>query len=122
MAALVAMLATAPPAAAALERACGLDPSLCAGKPCWRSRGDDRVRYQNRERLPDGVDTMQLHAGVAGKARISAKAKGAALDLPALPLALPARVQLQRQNGPCWEATYTTTQRNDGRRFKASSP
>jgi len=95
---------------------------LCAGKPCWRSQGADRIRYRSPGRLPDGVDTLKLQAGATGKARVDLKAKGSALETPSLPLGLPARVQLQSEHGTCWEATYTSAQRNDGARFKAASP
>jgi hypothetical protein len=35
------------------------------------------------------------------------KAKGPHLALPAFPLALPLRVQLQSTNGGCWETTFS---------------
>ena len=95
---------------------------VCGGKPCWWSQGADKLRYRNGARQPDGVDTLKLRAGPDGKARVDARAKGATLEPPALPLALPARVQLQTTHGPCWEAVYATAQRNDAARFKASSP
>jgi hypothetical protein len=52
------------------------------------------------------------------------KGKGAALRLPALPLTLPARVQLVVREGTsldCWEATYSDELVNESERFKAKS-
>ena len=54
---------------------------------------------------------------------VQAKAKGANLRLPALPLALPLRVQMQRRGGACWEATYSSVGvvTNDAVQFKGKS-
>ena len=50
----------------------------------------------------------QLKAGEAGKASAHVVGKGATLRLPGLPLAVPLRVQLQRNGGPFWEAVYSS--------------
>jgi len=42
----------------------------------------------------------QLKAGEAGKASAHVVGEGATLRLPGLPLAVPLRVQLQRNGGP----------------------
>jgi len=41
--------------------------------------------------------------------------------VPALPLGLPMRVQLQVQGGVCVESTFTTAIGNDGGSFRARS-
>jgi hypothetical protein len=64
---------------------------------------------------------LTLKAGAAGKARVGVVAKQANLPpLPALPLALPVRVQLQSQSGVCWEAVFAAAgvQKNDGTTFR----
>jgi hypothetical protein len=66
---------------------------------------------------------MLLKPGANKKAKIAVTAKGKNLALPSLPLALPARVQVQTTNGGCWEATYSTkgAKKNTARRFKAKA-
>ncbi len=57
----------------------------------------------------DGVEKLQLKEGsIAGKAQIQLKAKGSALDDPALPFSQPVTVQLHNaESGLCWEAVYS---------------
>ena len=95
----------------------------CLGKPCWRRSGTSRFGYQDGAGTPDGIDKISLGAGVAGKAKITARAHGSLLSVPALPLALPAIVQLQAAHGPCWEATFTSAgaSANDPTRFSGRS-
>ena len=50
-----------------------------------------------------------------------ANLSGRPFGLPSLPLALPLRVQVQGQDGACWEATYSTADINDPTFFKATS-
>lgn len=59
-------------------------------------------------------------SGVNGKVRVTVCGKGANRTPPALPLALPARVQLQAQNGQCWEARFDElgASKNDARLFE----
>jgi len=80
---------------------------LCAKKPCWKARkhGFD---YANRSAAPNGLRSITLREGAAGKARIVLSGKGAALPLPDLTtLTGPLDVQLQRPNGgPCFGARY----------------
>jgi hypothetical protein len=54
--------------------------------------------------------------GVANKAKIQLKGQGPALSPPALPLALPLRVQLVSAGGQCWESVFSAAGagRNDG--------
>jgi len=46
---------------------------------------------------------------------------GAALAIPALPLALPLRVQMQASNGACFAATLSSLLQNTPERFRAES-
>jgi cysteine-rich repeat protein len=86
---------------------------MCAGHPCWKAVAQG-FAYDDPERTPAGLDTIALEAGGAGDARIAVTGKGASLVPPPLPLALPARVQLQATNGSCWEATFSAASKNDG--------
>ncbi len=54
----------------------------------------------------DGITSIKLKPGLAGRAQIAVKGKGASLDTPLLPLAPPTRVQLQVVDGVCFEATF----------------
>ena len=70
-----------------------------------------------------------MHAGPAGRARISARGTGVnlsnrpALNLPTPPLSLPLRVQLQATTGRCWEATYSSAgvRKNAAGQFKGKA-
>ena len=81
--------------------------------------GKTSIRYRDPAATPDGVTALTLGAGAQGKASIAAKGKGANLGLPFLPLPLPLRVQLQSGSAACFEATFSTSARNDAKAFKA---
>ena len=90
-------------------------------RPCWRASRNG-FRYVDRDLTPSGIQQLVLRAGAAGKAQIGLKGKGALLDTPDLPISsLPIRVQLVSSDGQCWEATYSTTFRNQDDRLKAKS-
>jgi hypothetical protein len=92
--------------------------------PCWKGLGTPvgttGFKYNNPARTPDGITSIVLKPGALnrkgiGTAHISVNGKGPNLltrptgvpGLPALPLTLPQRVQLQASSGRCWEATYS---------------
>jgi hypothetical protein len=93
---------------------------VCNGRPCWTAtrRG---FAFRDRDPTPEGLSRLSLRAGRGGRGRIVAEGRGAALALPALPLAVDPRttMQLRSSAGACWESTYTRTRRNDERRFTA---
>ena len=97
----------------------------CAGRPCWRALGKPPgargFRFRDRDRLFAGVDLIRIKPGVAGKAKVVVRGKGANLRLPALPLALPLRVQLQASSGACFEATFSSALQNSTELFRAKS-
>lgn len=83
-------------------------------KPCWKTTISGgalkKYTYQDKLLTPVGLSDVQLTVGIAGKAQISVKGKGAFLQPPALPLTLPVTVQLMNtQTAACWGATFTTT-------------
>jgi cysteine-rich repeat protein len=92
----------------------------CSSPPCWQGLGGRGVAYEDRAASPHGVKRLRLQAG-GTDARIALKGTGGHLSLPDLPLPLPLRVQLERKDGACWDATYgqAGTSRNDARRFEA---
>ncbi len=80
---------------------------VCLEKPCWTAKSG-AFGYKNNLRTPQGIGKLDLKTGVAGKAKIGAKGKGALLQMPSLGgLVPPLRVQLVRPGGPCWEASYS---------------
>jgi len=91
----------------------------CAGKPCWKAT-THRLRYRNKALTPDGLSTIVLRTGKAG--RIIVKGKGSNLALPTLPLTAPVSVQLWRTDGDsCWESTIATPLANSSTRFRGRS-
>jgi YVTN family beta-propeller protein len=98
----------------------------CGTKPCWKQLGPPTLgkgyKYKDVDGLPHDVDSMTLKAGLDGKAKMSLKAKGSNIPLPALGfLALPLTTQLQSRNGQCYEATTTTPSVNTTALFKAKA-
>lgn len=101
---------------------------LCDGSPCWRPMGTSGLKYKNRARTPDGIDSILMKGSSDGRLRIVLRAKGANLSnrspaLPMPPLALPLQLQFQQAGGACWEAGYTGARvmRNGAGRFVARS-
>jgi cysteine-rich repeat protein len=92
----------------------------CGARPCWRPTAKG-FAYTNKAGTPQGVASIALVSGVDGKAKITVKGKGALLSLPAPPFDLPLRVQLQIENGACFETRHdaTSVQRNVAGTFQA---
>jgi hypothetical protein len=94
----------------------------CGSRPCWRpiSAG---FEYRNGRATPDGFTKILLISGGNGEASVIVKGRGDRLHLPAIPLAPPMSVQLQQEDGPCWEATYERpgVRLNQGGIFRAAA-
>ena len=89
-------------------------------RDCWEVNGT-KVGYSDPFGTPDGLKTIRFLAGSAGKARIRLTAKGEDMKMPAFPLGLPIRAQLQSANGECWEAAYATATTSSPTKLKARS-
>jgi hypothetical protein len=68
-------------------------------------------RYKDANASADGVAVVSLKSGLDGKASVKVKGKGVHLSdrphgIPAAPLTLPLRVQLQGTNGFCVETRH----------------
>jgi hypothetical protein len=96
---------------------------ICAGKPCWSASGTSGFRYTDKNAASGGLRRLTVKSSKKGEANLNAQARGAGLQFPALPLQLPVRVQLQRQGGDCWEATYSGAHasKNDEYQFKGKA-
>jgi cysteine-rich repeat protein len=97
-----------------------LPGGTCSARDCWRELGRG-FKYRSRTGNGDGVRSVDLFAGDAGKARAGVVAKGARLTIPTLPLSPPVMVQLHNDFGACWGAVYSIPVKNDDSRFKAKS-
>jgi hypothetical protein len=96
---------------------------FCNNRACWKTLNIKGFAYKDPERTPNGVDKVVLKAGLVGKAKTQIKGKGPNLPALPLPLTLPATVQLQSENGTCFEGVFTTAgqQINDTLQFKGKA-
>ncbi|MBX3025297.1 hypothetical protein KF840_10340 [bacterium] len=79
-------------------------------------------RYVDRTRARDGIQSIRLKAGAAGKTKLRLYGSGLGLDLAGagLPFDQQSRVTAQLSNGStCWEAVFTTNRKSSSTRFKA---
>jgi cysteine-rich repeat protein len=92
----------------------------CGTPPCWRSFGARGFEYADHVASPHGVRRLVL-ASRADGTKLTLRGSGPNLLAPDRFLPLPLRVQLEREDGACWEATYGASQvrRNDARWFEA---
>jgi hypothetical protein len=95
----------------------------CSGAPCWRAAGSRGYAYKDKSSESDGLKLLKLKSGAAGKAKVLAKATGANLAVPSLPLVTPVVIQLLVDDGltsECWQATFSDApKKNDAAKFKA---
>lgn len=95
----------------------------CGGAPCWKATGTTGYRYKDKVGDSDGLTLLSLKSGIAGKAKVLAKAAGTNLVLPSLPLVPPVVVQLLVDDGmtsQCWQTTFADPPtKNDAAKFKA---
>ena len=96
---------------------------VCGTKQCWKVLGIKGFSYKDSQRTPNGVDKVSLKAGISAKAKVQLKGKGPNLPALPLPLTLPARVQLQSENGTCFEGTFSAAgqQLNDATQFQGKA-
>jgi hypothetical protein len=97
----------------------------CSGVPCWKALGVSGFRYLDKAGTSDGITSLLLKAGSAGRAKIQAKGRGANLGTPSFILSLPVTIQLVVDDGSgteCWQTTFTSAKINGGARFIAKGP
>lgn len=105
-----------------------------SGKPCWKPLGRlvaTGFKYQDNVLTPNGLLSVVLKQGTAGKARITITGRGTALPIPSqlatgqhLRQDAGVTVQLSKTDGgACWQAVYTAPAvRNDSHQFKDALP
>ncbi len=106
-----------------------LPGGICGNQPCWKTIGQPAApkgfKYKNKPGAPNGLTSVQLQAGTAGKAKLQVQGKGTNLALPTLGLTLPVTVQLIIDDGvssACWQTEFATAQKNTPALFKAKGP
>ena len=112
----------ASPAAQPLLAAEAPADSTCAVEECWEVYAANTVYlYVDGRHVVGGLSLLKLKSPPGGT-NLQAKGGGALLGLPPLPLTPPVRVQLHNSDtATCWEASYESATRNDGRVFKADA-
>jgi cysteine-rich repeat protein/parallel beta-helix repeat protein len=99
-------------------------PLLSARAPAgsnWQAAGSG-FSYRSSTQTPDGLSTLKLKPGAVGSTKIIVKGKGVDLDPPSLAgLTTPVTVQLRRDTGGCWGATFSSPITSTGALFKSKS-
>jgi hypothetical protein len=86
----------------------------------WSATGSGNLKFKDPSGTTLGIQKINIKFS---KPLISVKAKGSALNLPALPLSTPVTAQLVNlDNGLCWESTFPSFTASDGGKFKAKLP
>jgi hypothetical protein len=81
----------------------------CSGKPCWKVTSNS-IQYKDKLASSNGLKSIKIKSGAAGKTLAKVQAKTANFAMPTLPLnqTSPVKVQLiNNTNSSCWEAKYT---------------
>lgn len=90
--------------------------------PPWAAAGSKGFKYKDNAGTAGGITKMKVKSGAVDKAKILVKGKGMALDDP-LPLTQPVLVQLQANNGQCWEHQFSAPEKtNSADQFKDKEP
>jgi hypothetical protein len=88
------------------------------GKPLWKKRGE-RATYRDPAAAAGGVRKVGQRGRRQG-AGFDVSARGAALELPLLPLQPPVVAQHRTREGACAEVAFATLSRNDAGRAKGA--
>jgi hypothetical protein len=98
----------------------------CAdGTSCWIAKGappgsKGYVYKDSQLLIPDGLKRVTLKPGIATKAKAKVSGRGSNLDLPSpMNINLPVIVQLQGENGICFDDTFRTAKTNSEDTLKA---
>jgi len=103
---------------------------VAADSSRWTALGDRGFKYIDTQARDDGVFSVKLNGGEAGKSKVLLKAKGSELPdlvpgtLPIPSGDFPVRAQLLNMaNGKCWESSYAEADamKNDDGQFNAKS-
>jgi len=104
----------------------------CDGSSCWKAVSQTGWQYKNGAGNSNGITKLSLKGGNAGKPKVQIAGAGPGLALPP-PFSAseffdqnPAVVVQLFSSNPanCWSSTFDTssTKKNDGQQFKATTP
>ncbi len=113
------------PATQPLLAAAVVTGGTCGSKDCWKALSTTGFKYADKTAASGGIFNLKLKAGAAGKAQVQAKAKGAELDPPSLPLQFPLTVQFLMDDGlttSCWQSQFSVPIKNDSGLVKTKGP
>jgi len=107
----------------------GTSAALSVGYPGvtdWKATGSG-YRFKDKMAASDGASNATLKSGAAGKSKLLLKAKGANLDLSAMPLGVSGALTIQlirSDDAQCWEAVFpaASVRHDDATQFKAKIP
>ncbi len=93
----------------------------------WKAVASSGYKYSDKTAAGDGAFKASLKGGDAGKSKLLVKAKGANLDLAALPLNVAGQLTVQLIRGDdraCWESVFpaASISIDDGAQLKAQVP
>jgi cysteine-rich repeat protein len=96
----------------------------------WTTRPATSWAYADKTAAVDGISSLKLSAGVAGRSKMQMKAAGAAIPMPTpagptTTFALQPSLVVQLTNdrtSACWKSTFSAASVNDGIGFKAKRP
>jgi hypothetical protein len=98
----------------------GTPVDLCIDVPPGADWKDQKNGFSFKSKTGvEGITSIQLEAGEAGKVEVAVKGKGVAL--PLLPLTQQPEVVLELSNsvGQCWQSRFVTARKNDESKFTA---
>ncbi len=100
--------------------------ATCGASACWRESGQKGFKFKDAAAAYGGVKSLALKAdSSAGRARVTVRGKGAALNFVGLPFPDPVLVQLNRVDSAiCWQTTHAlgSFQTNEASSFKSRIP
>ena len=101
--------------------------ATCGDAPCFSAIADTGYKYKDKSAGADGITTMKLAGGAAGKGKVKIKGRNSGGQLPLGVAALlqnqtSATVQVVTSDASCFGIGLTQIKKADGLVFKASGP
>lgn len=101
--------------------------ATCGDAPCFSAIADTGYKYKDKSAGADGITTMKLAGGAAGKGKVKIKGRNSGGQLPLGVAALlqnqtSATVQVVTSDASCFGIGLTQIKKADGLVFKAAGP
>jgi uncharacterized delta-60 repeat protein len=93
--------------------------ATCGTRPCWKASSRPGFQFFDRDRSSSGVQRFSILAGDDGESEIQLKAgRENLVDMSLITHTDWLIVQVERENGACWQATHAADGRwNNGKKF-----